>query len=251
MHHNGEKCPIAVPSRLVMRNIFARSCFLTVCLACSLPLALTAADNSLTPEERDAGWRLLFDGRSLAGWKTSSGEPSRRPVEGGALNPHRCGGYMLIHEQPWENFKLSLDFKITPRCNSGVFLRTWPLSPRPGKDVGYNGIEVAIDDTQTAGFHDTGAVYDLVPPTKNAMKPAGEWNRLLITCDRNRIVVELNGEAVTHMNLDEWTEPNRRPDGSPHKFDVAYQAHPRRGYLGLQDHGADCWFKNIKLLPLR
>jgi hypothetical protein len=71
----------------------------------------------------------------------------------------------------------------------------------------------------------------------------------VITCDRNRINVELNGEAVAQMDLDQWTEPNRRPDGSPHKFDVAFKDHPRRGYIGLQDHGADCWFKNIKLLP--
>ena len=49
------------------------------------------------------------------------------------------------------------------------------------------------------------------------------------------------------MDLDEWTEPNKRPDGSTHKFDVAYKDHPRTGYIGLQDHGSDCWYKNIKL----
>jgi hypothetical protein len=218
-------------------------------LVSAFAASLAAADNQLTPEEREAGWLLLFDGHSLAGWQTSGEKPSQRPVEEGALNPHRCGGYMLIHEKTWEDFTLSLDFKISPRCNSGVFIRTWPLVPRPGKDVGFNGIEVAIDDTKAAGFHDTGALYDLVKPSKNAMKPAGEWNRLVIACDQNRIDVELNGEAVAQMDLDQWTEPNRRPDGSQHKFDVAFKDHPRRGYIGLQDHGADCWFKNIKLLP--
>ena len=53
------------------------------------------------------------------------------------------------------------------------------------------------------------------------------------------------------MNFDEWPEPNRRPDGSAHKFDVAYKTHPRTGHIGLQDHGRDCWFKNLKLLPLK
>ena len=101
---------------------------------------------------------------------------------------------------------LSLDFKISKKCNSGIFVRTFPLTPRPGKDVGFNGIEIAIDDTKTAGFHDTGAIYDLVKPTKNAMKPVGEWNHIVITCDKNLIAVELNGEAVTQMDLDEWTE---------------------------------------------
>jgi hypothetical protein len=158
---------------------------------------------------------------------------------------------MLTHEKVWENFKLSLDFKISPKCNSGIFIRTFPLTPRPGKDVGFNGIEIAIDDTKTAGFHDTGAIYDLVKPTRNAMKPAGEWNHMSITSDRSRIAVELNGETVTQMNLDEWPCPNKRPDGTDHKFDVAYKNHPRKGYLGLQDHGSDCWYKNIKLLPLK
>ncbi|HEV3448476.1 MAG TPA: family 16 glycoside hydrolase, partial [Gemmataceae bacterium] len=60
---------------------------------------------------------------------------------------------------------------------------------------------------------------------------------------------ELNGEQVTRMDVDEWTEKNKRPDGSAHKFDVVYKDHPREGYIGLQDHGQDCWYKNIKIQP--
>jgi hypothetical protein len=60
-----------------------------------------------------------------------------------------------------------------------------------------------------------------------------------------------NGEAVTRMDLDEWTAPNKRPDGSDHKFDIAYKDHPRKGFIGLQDHGQNCWYKNIKLLALK
>lgn len=209
------------------------------------------ADNQLTDREKKEGWLLLFDGKSLAGWMTSSEKPSNRPVDEGCINPHKCGGYMMIHEKVWDNFRLSLDFKISPKCNSGIFIRTFPLKPREGKDVGFNGIEVAIDDTTTAGFVDTGALYDLVKPSKNAMKPAGEWNHIEITCDRERIEVVVNGEKVTQMNLDEWTKPNVRADGSAHKFDVAYKDHPRKGYIGLQDHGSNCWYKNIKLLPLK
>ncbi|HEV3165962.1 MAG TPA: DUF1080 domain-containing protein [Isosphaeraceae bacterium] len=209
-----------------------------------------AADNTLTAAEKDAGWILLFDGKKLTGWTTSSGTPSKTPVENGAINPHGCGGYMMIHERMWSDFALALDFKISPGCNSGIFVRTFPLIPRPGKDVGFNGLEIAIDDTKGADYHDSGAIYDLVKPARNAMKPVGEWNHIVITCDHERITIELNGEPVTKMNLDEWTQPNQRPDGSPHKFDIAYKDHPRRGYIGLQDHGSPCWFKNIKLRPL-
>ncbi len=220
-------------------------------IVAALVSAGLAADNELTTEEKKAGWILLFNGKSLAGWMTSSRQPSQRPVEQESINPHKCGGYMMIHEKEWSDFVLSLDFKISKGCNSGIFLRTSPLKPRPGKDVGFNGIEIAIDDTSAAGYHDTGAIYDLVKPTKNAMKPAGEWNHIEITSNKNLLVVVLNGEKVTHMNVDQWTEPNRRPDGTPHKFDIAYKDHPRAGYIGLQDHGADCWFKNIKMKPLK
>ncbi|MFI5456430.1 MAG: DUF1080 domain-containing protein [Isosphaerales bacterium] len=209
-----------------------------------------SADNVLSPEEKTAGWILLFDGMSLDGWQTSSKAPSKVPVEDGSINPHGCGGYMMIHRETRSNFVLALDFKISKGCNSGVFIRTYPLTPRPGKDVGFNGIEIAIDDTTSAGYHDTGAIYDLVKPSRNAMKPVGQWNHIVITCDGPKLSVELNGELVTRMNLDEWTTPNRRADGTEHKFDVAYKDHPRSGYIGLQDHGAPCWYKNIKIKPL-
>lgn len=209
-----------------------------------------AADNTLTESERRQGWRLLFDGRSTTGWMNSDGSAPRTLVEDGALNPHRAGHYMLVHTQQWADFLLTLDFKITNGCNSGVFLRTSSLTPRPGRDVGFNGLEIAIDDTAGAGYHDTGALYDLVKPVKNAMKPAGQWNHLEIACITNRIEVVLNGEAVMRADLDQFTTPKRRPDGTEHKFDEAFKAHARRGFIGLQDHGKPCWFKNIKLKPL-
>jgi hypothetical protein len=216
----------------------------------ALPARAGGPDNQLTPEEKAAGWILLFDGKTLEGWMTSGQKPSRVPVEDGSINPHGAGDYMMVHRKEWSDFVLSLDFKISKGCNSGIFIRTYSLTPRPGKDVGYNGIEVAIDDTPGAGYHDTGALYDLVKPKRQAMKPVGEWNHAVVTCDGNLITVELNGEAITRMDLDEWKEVGRRPDGSAHKFDVAYRDHPRKGYLGLQDHGSPCWFKNIKLKPL-
>ena len=211
---------------------------------------LSAADNELTNAEKKQGWLLLFDGKTTAGWMNSDRTAPRTPVQEGTLNPHKAGHYMLVHTQQWENFRLSLDFKISKGCNSGVFVRTSPLTPRPGKDVGFNGVEIAIDDTPGAGYHDTGAIYDLVKPTKNAMKPVGEWNHIEITVDGSRIEIALNGERVTTADLSQYAEPNKRPDGSTHKFDVAYKDHPHRGYIGLQDHGSPCWFKNIKLKPL-
>lgn len=213
-------------------------------------LATPANDNELTAREKADGWLLLFDGKSLDGWMTSSRMPSKKPVDDGAINPHRCGGYMMVHKRMWENYELALDFKIGNGCNSGIFIRTSSLEPRPGKDVGFNGLEIAIDDTTGAGYHDTGALYDLVKPSVPAAKPAGAWNHLAILSNRNLIELTLNGVKVTRMDTSKWAKPNRRPDGTAHKFDVAYRDHPIKGYIGLQDHGAPCWFKNIKLKPL-
>ncbi|MBM3823847.1 MAG: DUF1080 domain-containing protein [Verrucomicrobia bacterium] len=209
-----------------------------------------APDNALTPVERREGWQLLFDGKSHAGWMNSDRSAPRTPVQEGSLNPHRAGHYMLVHTQAWSNFTLSLDFKLSQGCNSGIFIRTSSLTPRPGKDIGFNGIEIALDDTPGAGFHDTGALYDLVKPARNAMKPSGEWNHVEITAAGSSISVNLNGERVTQADLAQFKTAHRRPDGSPHKFDVAYRDHSGSGFIGLQDHGAPCWFKNIKIKPL-
>jgi hypothetical protein len=227
-----------------------RLCLALVCVA-QLPSLVVAAENTLSDQEKRDGWQLIFDGRSTKGWMS----PKRQPladthVQDGTLNPHPCD-YMLVYETPLKNFVLAADFKISSKCNSGIFVRTTPLEPRPGKDVGFNGLEIAIDDTQTADFHDTGAIYDLVKPRTNAMKPVGQWNHIEITCDDALIQITINAQKVTSMNLEEWTEPNKRPDGSQHKFDVAYKNHPREGYIGLQDHGSDCWYRNIKLRVLK
>ncbi len=233
------------------RNLSLRLTLGLTLLILVLDSTARAADNELTPAEKSAGWVLLFDGKTTDGWLDSKEQPvAATHVKDGTLNPHPCN-YMLIHKEVYDNFQLSLDFRISPKCNSGVFIRTFPLKPREGKDVGFNGIEVAIDDTTTAGFHDTGALYDLVQPSKNAMKPQGEWNHMKITCDKNVIRIEVNDVEVTRTDLDQWTTANKRPDGTDHKFDVAYKDHPRKGYIGLQDHGSDVWYKNIKLLRLK
>ena len=233
-----------------LRHLKLRNLILTllVYMCCS---AASGAENALTAAEKADGWVLLFDGKSTDGWLDAKEQsvPATH-VKDGMLNPHPCN-YMLIHKEVYDDFKLSLDFKISPKCNSGVFIRTFPLKPREGRDVGFNGIEVAIDDTTTNGFHDTGALYDLVQPSKNAMKPAGEWNHMLITCDKSHVSIEVNGIEVTRTDLDKWTTANKRPDGSDHKFDVVYKDHPRKGYIGLQDHGSDVWYRNIKLLSLK
>lgn len=198
--------------------------------------ALLAAD--------EPGFRPLFDGKSPTGWILCDRAPLPASfVQQDGLNPHGTGSYLVVHEQPVGDFVLDFDYKLTRGCNSGVFLRVSDL-----KDPVYTGIEVALDDTTGVGMHDPGALYDLVAPNKNAQKPAGEWNHMTITADGPRISVVLNGNQVSTINLDEWNQPGKRPDGSSHKFtNVAIGKLPRRGHLGFQDHGNDCWFRNVRI----
>src|SRR5436305_9013283 len=92
-----------------------------VLLALTAAASLHAAENTLSEREKRDGWLLLFDGRTTQGWMTPKRQAvPQTHVQDGSLNPHPCD-YMLVQEKPWENFILSLDFKISKGCNSGVF----------------------------------------------------------------------------------------------------------------------------------
>jgi hypothetical protein len=241
--------------RVEMQNKWLTASMMVVGLFAAMHHEAAAADNRLTPEEKKDGWILLFDGKSTKDWMTSTWEACPEVLDQDAINPDKCpklgaGGWDMVYERPWADYILELDFKISAHTNSGVMMRMSPLKAVPGFDVECNGIEMQIEDSQTAGFYDTGALYDLIKPTKNAMNPVGQWNHLRVQCDKNLIDVVLNGVHVNHMDLDQWTRPYERPDGTEHKFNVAWKYHSRTGYIGLQKHGGNCWFKNIKLKPL-
>jgi Domain of Unknown Function (DUF1080) len=189
-------------------------------------------------------FKVIFDGTSGTGWILCDKKPLPKDnVQADGLNPHGTGSYLVVHDTKVGDFVLDFDYKLSKGCNSGVFLRTSDL-----KDPVNTGIEVALDDTTGNGLHDPGALYDLVAPSENAQKPAGEWNHMTITAFGPRITIVLNGKDVSTINLDEWNEPGKRADGTSHKFQgVAIGKLPRIGYIGFQDHGSDCWFKNVKI----
>jgi Domain of Unknown Function (DUF1080) len=189
-------------------------------------------------------FKVIFDGTSGTGWILCDKKPLPKDnVQADGLNPHGTGSYLVVHDTRVGDFVLEFDYKLSKGCNSGVFLRTSDL-----KDPVNTGIEVALDDTTGNGLHDPGALYDLVAPSENAQKPAGEWNHMTITAFGPKITIVLNGKEVATINLDEWNEPGKRPDGTSHKFrGVAIGKLPRIGYIGFQDHGSDCWFKNVKI----
>jgi hypothetical protein len=208
---------------------------LTIVVGLILPAAALAAG---------AGFMTIFDGSGPSGWLIGPGKPlPARNVQADGLNPHDSGGYVVFHEKKYGDFVFDFDYKLTRRCNSGVFVRVGSMD-----DPVMTGLEVALDDTRGHGRHDPGAFYDLVAPRVNVQKPVGQWNHMTVTATGPKIEVVLNGQTVSAIDLDEWTEPGKRPDGTRHKFNtVRIKDFNRPGYVGFQDHGSDCWFKNVKI----
>lgn len=203
--------------------------------------------NQLTEQEQKDGWKRLFNGKDLNGW-TIMGDPDSWSVEDGTLYCKGKGGGMIYADGIYKNFELKLDFKLTPKANSGVFFRVWDKN-----DPVQTGIEVQILDSygvEKPSRHDCGAIYDIQAPSENAVKPPGEWNSYHILCKDTHLTVYLNGKKVNEVDLSKWTEPYRNPDGTPNKFKYPYKQMTRPGYIALQNHGNPLWFRNIKVKPL-
>ena len=81
----------------------------------STPSRAADAANALTPEQQRAGWVLLFDGRSPAGWESGGKPLPAANIHDGSINPHKAGAYVSYYDKPFDNFVLALDFKVTDR----------------------------------------------------------------------------------------------------------------------------------------
>jgi sugar phosphate isomerase/epimerase len=165
----------------------------------------------------------------------------------GVLAPTPTGHGDLWTKERYGNFTLELDFKVPEKGNSGVFIRTGDI-----RNI-YSAIEVQIHaTTDGTKYGMCGAVYDCLPPSKEANKGPGEWNHYVITCLDNKIYINLNGQDIIDMDLDRWTEAGKNPDpqGTRNKFKTAYKDMPREGHLGFQYHGNPVWFRNLKVKSL-
>jgi hypothetical protein len=207
-----------------------------------------------TQPKTDAdGFVTLFNGKDLEGW--IAGPSNSWMVQDGTLTVRRnMDGQEHNFDYLWAretcgDFILDLEFKVIEGTNSGLFFRTSDL-----KDPVYTGMEIQVANSygreRISKTGTAGAVYDCQEPSKNAIKPPGEWNRCILTCQGSRVEVVLNGEKVIDMDLDRWTTPKQNPDGTPNKFPRAVKDFARTGYIGLQDHGRPVWYRNIRIKRL-
>ncbi|MEZ6071250.1 MAG: family 16 glycoside hydrolase [Pirellulales bacterium] len=217
--------------------------------------SLTAAPNELSQAEKKAGWQLLFNGESTDGWRNYRRDKISDgwQVKDGALVRASDGAGDIISDDEFENFELSLEYKISPGGNSGIMFGVTEQGDTPWQ----TGPEIQVQDNN--GAHDpqlTGWLYQLYKPgvdpatgqTTDATKPAGDWNQVQLRVTEAGGEINVNGIRYASFDVgsDDW---NRRVAES--KFaPYPHFGKARRGHIALQDHGDEVAYRNIKVRQL-
>jgi sugar phosphate isomerase/epimerase len=195
--------------------------------------------NSVASTLNPTGWKALFD-QDLS---NASFKPGSWAMEDGQMVRKDEGDIWTAEK--YSDFVLDFEFKLAEKTNSGVFLRAAEHTWLPWVEV-----QVADSYGQPINKHICGGIYDIKEPMVNAVKKPGQWNRMTILANGPQVAAVLNNQLVFDINLDDWTEPHKNPDGTQNKFDIAYKDLPRQGWIGFQDHGFIIWYRNIKIREL-
>jgi hypothetical protein len=224
------------------------------------------APNTLSEKESEQGFVLLFDGKNTDGWRGYLKDhfPAAWTIEDGALKCIGSGrgeagsedGGDIIYDKEFSNFHLKLEWKISEGGNSGIFYlgqedpkyptiwRTAPEMQVLDNDKHPDAI-LGVDGNRMAG-----SLYDLIPAKPQNARPAGEWNSVEIIVYKGTVVHKQNGANVLeyHLWTPEWEElvaGSKFPKLNEDWANVA-----KNGYIGLQDHGDDVWFRSLKIREL-
>ena len=228
--------------------------------------------NELTPADAAAGWQLLFDGKTLAGWHGlgfSNTPPGLWTVENGTIKHVEHGrgpvqadgqpltGMDLISDRSFGDFELAWQWKIAEAGNSGVkynvseALSTAMNPPHAAKGWEYQINDDVKNEDNKLATHRSGALYDMLPPNeRKRINPAGQWNSSAILFRGTHGEHWLNGEKIVEFDL------------GTARFDSAfalskYHSYPswfptrRRGQIVLQDHNDVVWFRDIRIRELK
>ena len=182
--------------------------------------------------------RSLFNGRELAGWEGAGQDAAACwKVEDGTIVCTGQKGPWLRSQEKFGDFNLRLDYKVRPGGNSGVYARV----PADGNHHGSGaGVEIQILDDAAERYKDLqpyqfgGSVYAIAPSLKKVGRLAGEWNSLEINCRGTSYVVTHNGVTIVHACEEAFPELKERL---------------REGFLGLQNHSEEVWFRNLRVGP--
>jgi hypothetical protein len=219
--------------------------------------------NTLTDKEKKEGWFLLFNGKDFTGWRQCNGTamPVNWVVEDNAMKVFTgegkkpgqgANGDIVYSTKKFKNFELSIDWKTSKMGNSGIF---YSVREVPGQPIYYAAPEIQILDNIDAtdnklANHLAGSLYDMVAADPKTVKPAGEWNNIVIRMKDGKVTHTQNGVLVCEYEL--WT-PKWDEMVAKSKFKTFKgfsEGIAKEGYIGLQDHGFPTWFRNVKIREL-
>ncbi len=216
--------------------------------------------NTMTPQEKQQGWVLLFDGKTTKGWHTYLRDTagSKWQVRNGALiyDPSQAasGGGDLVTDQVYENYELRLEWIISKGGNSGIIFDVQEDPKYPATYI--TGPEMQVLDNIDADDnkkqnHLAGCLYDMAGDSSvSKPHPVGEWNQVRLIQDHGHLTFYLNGIKTFEGQIgsDEW---NRMVAGSKfHNKVFADFAKVAKGKIALQEHPGYSEWRNIKIRPL-
>ena len=212
----------------------------------------TAAQNTLTDEEKKDGWELLFDGKSMEHWRNFK-QATISPkwiIKDGAMVKTKGGGD-IVSKKKYENFDLKLEWKIAIAGNSGIFILA--NETVADRQIYSRAPEIQILDNERhpdrkLASHRSGSLYDMISSPATSHKPAGEWNTIRILFNNRHLQVWQNGVVTVDVKIgsDAW---KKALDGSKFKTWPGF-AESLSGRIGIQEHGDDVSIRNIKIKPL-
>ena len=226
-------------------------------LACCLVFGLAhanpalSADNRLSEAEQAEGWQLLFNGQDLSQWRNfEQAELNNKwQVANGEFSLTEGGGGDILTKQAYGNFELQLDWKIALGGNSGILL----LADENGKYIYSHAPEIQIlDDARHPDnklpSHRSGSLYDMIASPASSQKPAGEWNHVRIVLNNQHLQVWQNNVLTADIVI--GSEPWQTLLAASKFKDWPGFAANKSGHIGLQDHGDQVSFKNVKIKQL-
>lgn len=216
-------------------------------------------DNQLSKKEKKRGWVLLFDGESLENFKgyNKQSVPAKWIIEDSSIKfdaSKKEGGGDIITKNKYENFELTLEWKISEGGNSGIFILGQEVA---GDPIYKTAPEMQVLDNERHpdakkgknGNRKAGSLYDLIPANPQNAKPAGEWNKIVIKVDNGKVTHFQNGKKV--VEYEPWSDAWKvMVKDSKFKDWQGFVNLAKKGHIGLQDHGDDVWYKNIKIKEL-
>jgi hypothetical protein len=189
-------------------------------------------DAALSDQERNDGFKAMFDGLTLTGWTPLRAGEKSFVVRDGVIEWIRRGAGAIQFHRRFSDFVLRFEYKISEGGNSGVHLRS-PRANRASR-IGFE-LQLLGDHGKKPSKGGTGSIYSVVAPRENASRPAGEWNSVEVTARGPLVKIVLNEKVVQDVDFDTVPELKDRL---------------RRGFIRLTDHGDYVAFRNIRIKEL-